>query len=268
MPDPEPIALGDLLLIESTYGSRKHKSVDPKILLADVINRTIDRGGMVLIPSFAVGRTQELLYYIRELKNEGAIADVPVIIDSPMAGDATKIYAKHPECYDREAVIDMLHGEKIFTPSNTKFVRDRKASIQLNSSHEPMILISASGMLAGGRVLHHVKLRITDKRNTLLFVGYQPEGGKGAWIKSGAKTVRLFGEEVSIRAEIADISSLSAHGDVEEMLRWCRSCSGTPKRVGVVHGETDSALSFAARLKEELGWNTFVPRFQELISFK
>jgi metallo-beta-lactamase family protein len=265
MPDPEPIEFGDLLLIESTYGSRRHKAGSPKDLLAEVINKTIDRGGMVLIPSFAVGRTQEILYYLRELKDEGKISNVPIVIDSPMAIDATKIYAKHPECYDKEAVIAMLQGEKIFTPDNTRFVRDRSASIHLNSVHEPMILISASGMLSGGRILHHIKLRITDKRNTLLFVGFQPEGGTGAWIKSGAKTVRLLGEEVSVRAEIAEISSLSAHGDCEEMLRWCRECTGFPKKVAVIHGETDSANAFAARLKKEFGWDTFVPRFQELV---
>jgi len=266
MPDPEPIELGDLLVIESTYGDRRHTGGSPKELLASIINRTIDRQGMVLIPSFAVGRTQEILYYLRELKAEAKIADVPIVIDSPMATDATKIYTRHPECYDKEAVIAMLKGGQMFSPPHTRFVRDRASSMQLNAVHEPMILISASGMLSGGRILHHVKLRISDRRNTLLFVGFQPEGGTGAWIKSGATTVRLLGEEVPIRAEIAEISSLSAHGDSEEMLRWCRSCTGFPKKVAVVHGEPPSAQAFAERLKKEFGWDTYIPRYQELLT--
>jgi metallo-beta-lactamase family protein len=263
LPDPEGIEFGDLLLIESTYGNRLHDDNNPKEALKKSINETITRDGVILIPSFAVGRTQELLFYIRELKEADLIPDVPVIVDSPMAQDATKIYYDHLDSLDNPALKAFSKGHDIFRPNKLYFVRDRKESIELNNIKEPMILISASGMLAGGRILHHIRHRIADSKNTLLFVGYQPEGGKGAWIKSGASTVRIFNEEIPIRAQISEISSLSAHGDYPELIRWCKSGTGLPKKVAVVHGENNQAESFAKKLKEELNWDCFVPSYLE-----
>jgi metallo-beta-lactamase family protein len=264
LPDPAPVDFGDLLLIESTYGARKHSNVDAKEDLGNIINRTISRGGMVLIPSFAVGRAQELLFYIRELKEEGVIPNIPIIVDSPMAQDATRIYTQHHEGLDDESLKIIGRGENIFRPDKLHFIRDRSESIELNNVNEPMVLISASGMLAGGRILHHIKFRIADRRNTLLFVGFQPDGGKGAWIKSGAPTVRIFNEEIPINAEIADISSLSAHADVDELLRWCKAGKGTPTKVAVVHGELAQARAFAETLRTTMKWDCFVPRYQEI----
>jgi metallo-beta-lactamase family protein len=146
------------------------------------------------------------------------------------------------------------------------FVRGRDESIALNAIQEPMVLISASGMLTGGRILHHLKHRVSDRRNTVLFVGFQPPGSRGDWLKQGNSSLRLFGEEVSVGAEIAEISGLSAHGDRDDLLRWCRSCPGTPTNVGVVHGEPESARSFAATLRSELGWSTFVAAYKESIT--
>jgi metallo-beta-lactamase family protein len=264
--DPQPVTMGDLLLIESTYGARLHEGGNLKDEMADIINRTYRRRGVVIIPSFAVGRTQTLLYYLRELKAEERIPDLPVIIDSPMAADATAIYRHHPNEYDERSK-ELLHrGAQPFTVPKMYFTREREESIKLNSIDEPMILISASGMLSGGRILHHLKHRVSDKRNSVMFVGYQPPGSRGDWLKRGNKTARLLGDEVPVNAEICEVSGLSAHADRDELLRWCRSCSGTPGRVAVVHGEPDSARHFSELLGKELGWSSFVAEYLQTIT--
>jgi metallo-beta-lactamase family protein len=264
--DPQPVEMGDLLLIESTYGDRLHNSPGIQDALADVINRTYRRRGLVLIPSFAVGRTQTLLYYLRELKAAERIPDIPVIIDSPMALDATTIYRHHTNEYDAQSRALLNKGAQPFTVSKMFITREREESIKLNSIDEPMILISASGMLAGGRILHHLKHRISDKKNTVLFVGFQPPGSRGDWLKRGNKTMKLIGDEVQVNAEICEISGLSAHADKNELLRWCRSCTGTPGRVAVVHGEPESAQRLSETLSQELRWETFVPGYLDTIT--
>jgi metallo-beta-lactamase family protein len=265
--DPKPVELGDLLLVESTYGDRLHPTdIDPHDVLADIINRTANRGGVVVIPSFAVGRTQTLLYCLRELKAARKISDIPVIIDSPMAKDATSIYQRHTNEYDAAALALLHKGFQPFHVPKMYFIRERAESIKLNSINEPMIIISASGMLSGGRILHHLKHRVSNPRNTVLFVGFQPPGSRGHWLKSGQPSIRLLGDDVSVRAEVCEMSGLSAHGDKQELLRWCRSCSGTPGKVAVVHGEPDAARAFCADLRKELGWDTLVPGHTDTIS--
>ena len=259
--DPQPVTLGDLLLIESTYGTSDHSSFDAEEALARIINETYARGGVLLIPSFAVGRTQLLLYYIRDLKLKKKIPDLPVVIDSPMALDATSIYKESPEDYD-EATLEILKkGREPFSCSKLAFVRSRSESIKLNSVDAPMVLISASGMLTGGRILHHLRHRVSDPRTTILFVGFQPPGSRGAWIKSKPETVRVFGQELPMRAQVEEISSLSAHAGRSELLRWCKSCSGRPGKVAVVHGEQAVAEAFRSTLEAELKWDAFVPAY-------
>ena len=263
--DPMPARLGDLLVIESTYGDRVHPLVDTEEMLAEVVTQTAKQGGLVLIPSFAVGRTQTLLYHLRELKKAKRIPDIPVIVDSPMALDATDIYRRHIDEYDAESKGLLKSGFHPFTLPKLYFIRDRAESIALNSIDEPMILISASGMLSGGRVLHHLKNRVSDSRNTVLFVGFQPPGSRGYWLKKGSETIRILGEEIPVRARIAEISGLSAHADRNELLRWARSCVGTPGKVAIVHGESESAQSFAGELKREFGWNVIIPTYGETV---
>ncbi|MBN8550264.1 MAG: MBL fold metallo-hydrolase [Deltaproteobacteria bacterium] len=265
--DPQPVSFGDLLLVESTYGDREHPSVDPELELAKVINETYARRGIVLIPSFAVGRTQLLLYYIRELKAKKLIPDLPIVVDSPMALDATSIYRENPDDYDESALGILRQGKEPFSCSQLAFVRHRGESIKLNSVDSPMVLISASGMLTGGRILHHLRHRVSDPRNTILFVGFQPPGSRGAWIKSKPETVRVFGQELPMRAQVEEISSLSAHGDRSELLRWCRECSGRPGKVAVVHGEQATADAFRSTLQSEFGWDAFVPSYLQSIEF-
>lgn len=263
--DPEPVALGDLLLIESTYGDRLHGDEAPTDTLARVIHEAAKKGGMVLIPSFAVGRTQTLLYYVRELKAARRIPDIPVIIDSPMAADATTIYQQNPADYDEPTLGIVRQGQQPFSCSKLRFIQSREESIALNRIDQPMVLISASGMMTGGRILHHLRHRVTDPRNTILFVGFQPPGSRGAWIKTKPQTVRVFGEELPMRMQVEELSSLSAHADRGELLRWCRSCDGKPGRVAVVHGEPGPATSFRDALISELHWKAFVPRYLETI---
>lgn len=264
--DPIPVQLGDLLLIESTYGDRLHPAnSDPREKLAEIINRTAKRRGIVIVPSFAVGRTQTLLYYLRELKAAKAIPNIPVIVDSPMAKDATSIYQRHTNEYDAAARALLQKGFLPFQFPKLYFTRERAESIKLNSINEPMIIISASGMLTGGRVLHHLKHRVADERNTVLFVGFQPPGSRGDWLKRGNRSMTLLGDEVPVRAEICEMSGLSAHGDRNELVRWCKACSGVPGKVAVVHGEPDSARAFGATLTQELGWNVTVPQYGDLL---
>lgn len=253
--DPEPAKCGDLLLIESTYANREHEDKDPKVKLADVISHTAARRGVVVIPSFAVGRCQQLLFDIRILKAERKIPDIPVIVDSPMASDVTELYLKSTFEYDQESMDLVRSGRHPFSFSKLGFTQSRDDSIRLNAIDEPMVIISASGMLTGGRILHHLRNRVASPKNTVLFVGHQPAGGKGAYMMQGHPTVRLFGEEIPMRAEIASISSLSAHGDHSDLRKWLDNCvasSNKPGQIAVVHGEAEVSVEFAKQLSNEV----------------
>ncbi|MDZ4785500.1 MAG: MBL fold metallo-hydrolase [bacterium] len=268
--DPEPQELGDLLLIESTYGDRNHPTIEIASELSNIINQTARRGGSVIIPSFAVGRAQLLLFYLRELKEKKLIPDLPIIVDSPMSQDATQIYLdNHPE-YDGPAKDLLKRGIQPFMPPRLHFIQNREESKRLNAIHDPMIIISASGMLSGGRILHHIFHRISSPLNTILFIGFQPDGSRGALLKSGIQEIHLFHQRVRVRAQISEISGLSAHGDLSELLRWCKASldisSKAPRQVAIVHGEPDSAESFRLELKNRFGWNGFVAKYLEEIT--
>lgn len=263
--DPQGLKLADLLLMESTYGGRDHPSEDPKQTLAEIVNHTVAKKGTLLVPSFAIGRTQLLLYYLRELQEENIIPDIPVIIDSPMATDATEVYSRNPQDYDEELLGIVREHKKPFQPKRLHYTTDRNESKRLNSIDQSMIIIAGSGMLNGGRILHHLYHRVSDARNTVLLVGYQPPGGRGDWMRSGAKSMRIFGEERALRAEVKEISGLSAHADRHELMRWCRSCSGVPAQVYVVHGESEQAAIWRNTLVSELGWKAEVAQYLQKI---
>jgi len=264
--DPEPVSFGDVLLIESTYGDKLHGDGNPEEELGKIIRETHHRHGVVLIPSFAVGRTQSLLFYLRSLKAKGEIPDIPVVIDSPMANEATKIYVSNFGEYDNESKNIYDSGKQPFVPTRLQFAKGRDDSIALNDVHDPMILIAASGMLTGGRIMHHLRNRISDPRTTLLFVGHQPAGGKGDWIMKGNKTVRLFGSEYPIRAEVRAMSGLSAHADKSELLRWCNESKGTPGKTYVVHGDPEVADAFSKTLEQQKRWSVKVPQYLEKVT--
>lgn len=261
--DPEPVEFGDLLLIESTYAAREHHEVNPKDDLAKVINDSVERKGALIIPSFAIGRTQSLLFNIRELKESGKIPDLAVIVDSPMAQDATSIYAQFPGDYDEAALQILKAGNRPFSFPRLEFTKSSEQSKAINQRKGPMIIISASGMVTGGRILHHLRQRLPHPENTVLFVGFQPPGSRGDLIRQGREWVSIFHERVPVRAQVRSIGGLSAHADRSELLRWYESCSGSPSRVAVVHGEPESARLFASTLKKKFGVKAFPPSYQE-----
>lgn len=256
---PAQVPGADIVVVESTYGNRMHETTDPLTQLGEVINRTAARGGVVVIPSFAVGRAQGLMYSLYLLKKRGLIPDLPVYLDSPMAKNATRIYHEHRTEHrlTPEECEGMCHAATIVNK-----VDDSRA---LTLRHGPMVIISASGMATGGRVVHHLKAFAPDERNTILFAGFQAGGTRGAAILNGAATVRIHGIDVPIRAEVASLPNLSAHADGSEILAWMRSFERPPMQVYVTHGEPEAADAMRARIEHELGWTATVPDYLQTV---
>ena len=252
--DPEGMELGDILLCESTYGDRLHGEGDLKTELLSVVKNAILRKGPLIIPAFALGRTQTILYLLSELEHEGRIPALPTFVDSPMAADVSVVYRKHRNLYDTKAKAAFDTDSAPLSTSKTVMCRTTEQSKEINGFEGARIIISASGMVNGGRVLHHMLHNLPNPDTTVLFVGYQSPGTRGHAIQTGSSTVKIFGQKVPIQAHIETITGLSAHGDKNELLRWLRSCSGTPGRVKIVHGEKEVAHKFAATVQAELNW--------------
>jgi metallo-beta-lactamase family protein len=263
--DPAPAYEADYLLVESTYGNRIHDQTDPKDRLAEIINSTIQRGGKIIIPAFAVGRTQLLVYYLRELEDEGRIPVLPIAVDSPMGADATRLYSKHHDDHDLDMQrIRNLERNPLAT-RNFSLVQGRSGSKALNTLQGPAIIISASGMATGGRVLHHLAQWLPDPASSVIFAGYQAEGTRGRRLQDGEKEVKIHGEMVPVRAHIESISSLSAHADSGEIMRWLGGFKRPPRQTFVVHGEIDSATALRDLIAQKLGWDVVVPNYQEVV---
>jgi metallo-beta-lactamase family protein len=256
----------DYLLVESTYGNRLHPRDDFRAHLVSIIENTAGRGGTVVIPSFAVGRTQELLYLLRELIEEGKLHSLPVHVDSPMGIDVTEIYLRHKEEHDLETLAVESRGLKPFSPPDVHFDRTKEQSIALNTAHFPMIIISASGMATGGRVLHHLERCLPDHRNTVLFVGFQGAGTRGRIIQSGAESVKMHGRQVRIRARIETLENLSAHADYGEILGWLGQFHRAPRRTFLVHGEPPAAQALHERVSQQLRWDVSIPTYLQKIA--
>lgn len=256
---PAVIKQADYLVLESTYGDRTHDKTDPKIKLADTINRTIKRGGKVIVPVFAVGRAQEILYAIHLLKAEGKIADVPVYLNSPMAIDATQIFVRHSGEHR------LSHAECEAMCKTARMVNTVEQSKALNENPHPMIILAASGMASGGRVVHHIEAFAPNPHNTILFVGFQAAGTRGSAMVGGVSSVKIHGEYVPINAEVAFISNMSAHGDYLEILDWLRGFESAPKRTFITHGEPVAADAMRHHIEEKLHWQTCVPDYLETI---
>lgn len=263
--DPAPIDEADYLLVESTYGNRLHDPADPKERLAEIINETAKRGGKVIIPAFAVGRTQLLVYYLRELEDEGRIPVLPVAVDSPMGAQATRIYSKHKEDHDLDMQrIDNLNRNPLAT-RNFSLVQGRGGSKALDADTGPAIIISASGMATGGRVLHHLAHYLPDPNTAVIFVGYQGAGTRGRRLQDGEKEVKIHGQMVKVNAHIESISSLSAHADAGEILRWLGGFKRAPRTTFIIHGEPDSAEALRDKISKELGWNAVIPTYKQVV---
>lgn len=254
---PQPFAGADYLVVESTYGDRRHDPADPQALLGSIIDRTVRRGGVVVIPAFAVGRAQLVLYHVARLKALGAIPDVPVYLNSPMASSATSLLAHHVG----EHRLTKAQCEEL--ERGVRIVGSAEESIALNASPDPKVIVAASGMVTGGRVVHHVKAFGPDAKNTILFCGFQAAGTRGASIRDGAAAVRIFGEMIPIRAEVASIDNFSAHADADELIAWMRAAPVAPKCTFVTHGEPASADALRQRIERELRWECRVPDYRD-----
>ena len=266
---PEPVVPEDgfdYMLLESTYGDRLHPKEDIGGRLASIVEDTAGHGGMLVIPSFAVGRTQELLYLFREMIEAKKMHSLPIHVDSPMAIDVTQLYEKHQEDESLELRTLEAQGVKPFSPPNLHFDKSVDDSKQLNNAHYPTIIISASGMATGGRVLHHLERCLPDHRNTILFVGFQAAGTRGQAIQSGAPAVKMYGHPVPVRARIETIDSLSAHADYGEILAWLKRFSKAPGRTFMVHGEPKASEALRQRIAQELRWDVTVPTYLQQVT--
>jgi len=254
MLDPETPEPADYLLMESTYGDRRHDRSDVEEVLAGIINRTIHRGGTVVVPAFAVGRAQSLLYHIGRLKAAGKLAKIlPVFLDSPMAIDATDIFRRHAADQKLDATgLAMMRDD-------VHYVNTGEESKALTANPMAKVIISASGMATGGRVLHHLEHYAADPKNTILFTGFQAGGTRGAAMVAGAQSIKMYGHYIPVRAEVHNLSMLSAHADQQELLRWAGSFKTPPRTTFIVHGEPQGADALRHALEEKLGWNCVVP---------
>ncbi len=254
-----PVDIGkiDYLVCESTYGNRLHEKADPLDMLAAMINKTVDRGGTLLIPSFAVGRAQTMLHFIHQLKQKSAIPDIPVYLNSPMAVNATELFVQYHEEHR------LTERQSKETCSAATFVRGADESRDLNTKKEPMIIISASGMATGGRVIHHLKTFAPDPRNTILFVGFQAGGTRGEAMVNGAQSIKIHGSYVPVNAEVKVLHNLSAHADYNEIIGWLKKFKSPPKKTFITHGEPPAANALRLHIEEELKWPVYVPDYKE-----
>lgn len=259
MRPPTCVEEADYLVVESTYGNRRHDEADAEETLGNHLNRALGRGGVVIMPAFAVGRAQTLLHFISRLKSRGAIPQVPVYLNSPMAINATRLYHEYmgehrltdEECEAAHSVAQLVHTAD--------------ESRMLNGRSGPMIIVSASGMATGGRVLHHLKVFAPDARNMVVLPGFQAAGTRGAALASGATEIKIHGSYVPVRAEVVKMDSMSAHADYSEILEWLRGFKRPPRRTFITHGEPSAADEMRRRIEETLGWNVSVPEYGERI---
>ena len=264
--DPHTVFGTDYLILESTYGDRLHGERDRKEDLARVINDSYERGGVLIIPSFAVGRTQEILYTIRELEEEKRIPVMPVFVDSPMAINATTVFQKNAQDHDLESKVAEIKGIDILKTTDLRFARTAEQSKAINSIASRAIIISASGMVTGGRILHHLFNRLANPKNTVLFIGYQAEGTRGRSILEGAQTIKIHGQHIPVKAKIEQISGFSAHADYNEILAWLSNFNEAPKNIFIVHGEASQSAALSKRIQSRFNWNTMIPKYLESVT--
>jgi metallo-beta-lactamase family protein len=252
---PARVRGADVLVVESTYGDRDHPQDDPLQRIADIVNRTARRGGVVVIPAFAVGRAQTLLDCLARLKREGRIPDLPVFLNSPMAAAAMQVYSAHPE------ELRLSPDECRELAQAARIVESPAESQRLNSMKGPVVIIAASGMATGGRVIHHLKAFAPDHRNTILLVGYQAGGTRGAALAAGAKTIRIHGQDVRVRAEVVQLDDMSSHADRGEIVQWLHGFERAPRRTFITHGEPAAADALRLKIERELRWACEVPYY-------
>lgn len=262
MKAPEPICQADYLVLESTYGGHLHEKTDPAEQIAHIIHETTKRGGSIIIPAFAVGRAQSMLYYLYQLKRNNQIPNLPIFLDSPMAIDATRLLMMHRDELRINSALckEICHvATYINTPDESK---------EIDRNLMPKIILSASGMITGGRILHHLKVYGPDPKNTILLTGFQAAGTRGARIQAGESTIKIHGQMIPIRAQIQLLTNTSAHADYEESIAWISQMHTPPKRVFLTHGEPASTLALKAHIQQALGWTCTIPHYQDSVILK
>ncbi|MGC2466614.1 MAG: MBL fold metallo-hydrolase [Candidatus Acidiferrum sp.] len=261
-----PPSKADVLLCESTYGDREHAAGDPAELLAGIVNRVAKRGGSIVIPAFAIGRTQTFMYYLRQLEDQQRIPRLPVYVDSPMALSATDLYLKYKEDHDLDFLREESGGKgdplDVHEFHLTRSVEDSKA---INNVKTPCIIVSASGMLSGGRVLHHLAQRLPDARNAVILAGFQAVGTRGRALQEGAKVLHLFGQAVPVCAEILEMGQFSAHAGKSELLRWLTALPTPPKQTYLTHGEPQAAQALQSAIQDKFKWKAAVARYLDTV---
>lgn len=268
LPDPTPLGEADWVIVESTYGDRRHDPQPIQEQLERVIRETVTRGGALIVPAFAIGRTQELMYHLSALEKAGRTPRLPAYVDSPMAIEATEIYCAHPEDFDGDMRAMVMDRNCPLHCGDFRLARTPAESKSINVIRGPVLIIAASGMATGGRVVHHLRLRLPDPRTTVLLVGYQAAGTRGRLLQDGAKSLKMFGELVPVRAHVETIHGLSAHADSEGLMRWLRTATRPPSRVFVVHGDPDPATALAERITRELRWQVSVPQYRDHVALE
>ncbi len=265
LPDPDAGLAADALVLESTYAGKRHPADPPGDALRDEVLRAVKNRGALVIPAFAIGRTQEILFTLRALEQASAIPPIPVFVDSPMALDATPIFLAHREDHDPEMARMLAAGIEPLRPAQLTFARSPEQSKAINRVRGPCIILSASGMATGGRVLHHLAQRLPDPGTTVLLVGFQAAGTRGWSLQNGAQTLRIHGEEIPVKARVASIDGFSAHADEAEFARWLGTFPAPPARTFLVHGEP-AALQAAKARMDRLGWSAHVPAHLEEVA--
>jgi metallo-beta-lactamase family protein len=263
--DPAMLDGADVLLLEATYGNRIHPA-DAPAELARVVNEAVSRGGALIVPAFAVGRTQEILWNLRRLEDTNRIPRIPVYLDSPMAIDASEIYGRHPEDVDLDTRRLQKKDDGDLRVSSLHYSRTPAQSKSLNDAKAPIIIVAGSGMATGGRVLHHLKLRLPDPRTTVLLAGFQAPGTRGRSLQDGAKSVRIHGQDVPVAAKVEELSGFSSHGDRDELLKWISGFQRPPRQIYLVHAEPDAAEALSTAIRERYHWNVRAAKDQETVA--
>lgn len=263
-PDPGPPPPCDVLVVESTYGDRAHGTEDIFEQIEALSLRVFPRGGIMLVPAFAVGRAQQVIYILRLLMERGRIPAVPIHVDSPMAVQATRLYGQYPAEHRMDDPSTRGESARLGGPL-VELHATREESKRLNNLTGPAVIISASGMLAGGRILHHLVNHLPGEKNLVMMTGYQAAGTRGRALLEGARTIRIFGQQIAVRAEVQAVHGLSGHADANELLKWLAPLGGKKRRAFVIHGEPQSADVFAARLRDEMGWDAAAPALDETV---
>lgn len=263
---PDAPADPDVLIVESTYGNRLNPQVDVEEQLTKIVNEACDHNGALVIPAFALGRTQSLVYYLTKLMDAKVIPLLPIYIDSPMAINVTDLYERHGGIHKIKVTREGSQLISIFDSPQIHFCHTREGSKALNEIKKPVIIISASGMATGGRILHHLTHRLPRTTDTILFAGYQAEGSRGRKILEGEKTVRIFGEDIPVNCHVREVHGLSAHADQSELMQWLGHIQKAPKLTFITHGELESASALSHLIEEEMGWKTIVPEYLQTVN--